>query len=96
MGTKGDLVGDGNKFTYTDYATRESFTWDISVTDVKGYEDSGHGGGDYRFVSDLLNAVYHRDETLLTSTVAASVESHVMGFRIEKSRKGGGVQEVNV
>jgi predicted dehydrogenase len=96
MGTKGDLVGDGETFTYTDYMTRKSFTWDISITDVKGYEDSGHGGGDYRFVSDLLNAVYHRDEALLTSTVEASVESHVMGFRIEKSRKGGGVQEVNV
>jgi hypothetical protein len=96
MGTKGDLVGDMDTFTYTDYMTRKSFTWDISITDVKGYEDSGHGGGDYRFVSDLLNAVYHRDESLLTSTVAASVESHVMGFRIEKSRKGGGVQEVNV
>ncbi len=104
MGTKGDLVGDMDTFTYTDYMTnrlpglpgRKSFTWDISVSDVKGYEDSGHGGGDYRFVSDLLRAVYHRDESLLTSTVTASVESHVMGFRIEKSRKGGGVQEVNV
>jgi predicted dehydrogenase len=96
MGTKGDLVGDMDTFTYTDYMTKKSFTWDISVSDVKGYEDSGHGGGDYRFVSDLLRAIYHRDESLLTSTVAASVESHVMGFRIEKSRKGGGVQEVNV
>jgi len=96
MGTKGDLVGDMDTFTYTDYMTRESFTWDISVSDVKGYEDSGHGGGDYRFLSDLLNAIYHSDESLLTSTVAASVESHVMGFRIEQSRKGGGVQEVNV
>ena len=96
MGTKGDLVGDMETFTYTDYMTREAFTWDISVSDVKGYEDSGHGGGDYRFVSDLLNAIYNRDESLLTSTVAASVESHVMGFRIEQSRKGGGVQEVDV
>jgi len=96
MGTKGDLVGDMDTFTYTDYLTKTSFTWDISVSDVKGYEDSGHGGGDYRFVSDLLNAVYHRDESLLTSTVAASVESHVMGFRIEESRKGGGVQDVEV
>jgi predicted dehydrogenase len=96
MGTKGDLVGDMDTFTYTDYLTKKSFTWDISVSDVKGYEDSGHGGGDYRFVSDLLNAIYHRDESLLTSTVAASVESHIMGFRIEKSRKGGGVQEVVV
>ncbi len=96
MGTKGDLVGNMDTFTYTDYLTKTSFTWDISVSDVKGYEDSGHGGGDYRFVSDLLNAVYRRDESLLTSTVAASVESHVMGFRIEESRKGGGVQEVKV
>jgi len=61
---------------------------------VPGYEDSGHGGGDWRFVSDLLNAIDKRDESLLTSNVTASVESHVMGFRIEKSRKGGGVQEV--
>ncbi len=96
MGTRGDLVGDMDTFTYTDYMTRKAFSWDISISDVKGYEDSGHGGGDYRFVSDLLNAVYHRDESLLTSTVAASVESHVMGFRIEKSRKGGGVQEINI
>jgi len=96
MGTKGDLVGDMDTFTYTDYMTTKSFTWDISVSDVKGYEDSGHGGGDYRFLSDLLNAVYQRDESLLTSTVTASVESHVMGFRIEKSRKGGGGQNVDV
>ncbi len=96
MGTKGDLVGDMDTFTYTDYMTREAFTWGNLVSDVKGYEDSGHGGGDYRFLSDLLNAVYRKDESLLTSTVTASVESHVMGFRIEKSRKGGGVQEVNV
>jgi predicted dehydrogenase len=96
MGTKGDLVGDMETFTYTDYLTKKSFTWDISVSDVPGYRDSGHGGGDYRFVSDLLNAIYHRDESLLTSTVAASVESHVMGFKIEESRKGGGVQKVVV
>ncbi len=94
MGTKGDLVGDMETFTYTDFLTKTPITWDISVTDVPGYEDSGHGGGDFRFVNDLLNAIDKRDESLLTSNVAASVESHVMGFRIEKSRKGGGVQEV--
>ena len=94
MGTKGDLVGDMETFTYTDFLTKTSITWDISVTDVPGYEDSGHGGGDFRFVNDLLNAIDKRDESLLTSNVAASVESHVMGFLVEKSRKGGGVQQV--
>ncbi len=96
MGTKGSLVGDMETFTYTDYLTKKSFTWDVSVTDVAGYKNSGHGGGDHRFVSDLLNAIYHRDEDLLTSNVAASVESHVQGFRIEISRKGGGVQKIDV
>ena len=94
MGTKGDLVGDMDTFTYTDFLTGKSFTWDISVTDVPGYKDSGHGGGDYRFVSDLLKAIDKRDESLLTSNVTASVESHVMGFLIEESRKNGGVQKV--
>ncbi len=89
MGTKGSLVGDMKTFTYTDYLTKKSFTWDISVTDVPGYKNSGHGGGDHRFVNDLLNAIYHHNESLLTSTVKASVESHVIGFRIEDSRKGG-------
>lgn len=96
MGTKGSLIGDMKTFTYTDFLTKESFTWDITKDGAKGSENDGHGGGDHRFASDLLNAIYTQDESLLTSTVAASVESHITGFRIEKSRKGGGVQRVDV
>jgi len=66
------------------------------MNDVEGYEDDGHGGGDHVFVNDLLKAIYHRDGSFLTSSVAASVESHVTGFRIEDSRKGGGVQKISV
>ncbi len=41
------------------------------VSEVKGSRDSDHGGGDDRVVSDLLDAVNHHDESLLTSNVAA-------------------------
>jgi hypothetical protein len=45
-----------------------------------------HGGGDWRLVSDFLAAVDARDPNLLTSTIDASVESHLMGFDAEKLR----------
>ena len=38
---------------------------------------------------DLLEAVDAQDESKLSSTVRASVESHVMGFACEKSRLEG-------
>jgi hypothetical protein len=34
--------------------------------------------------------VGHEDASLLTSTIGASIESHLMGFAAEKSRKEGG------
>ena len=37
-------------------------------------------------VCDFLEAVSSHDESRLTSTIDASIESHVMGFRAEKSR----------
>jgi hypothetical protein len=37
-------------------------------------------------VSDFLAAVDARDPNLLTSTIDASVESHLMGFDAEKLR----------
>ena len=37
-------------------------------------------------VCDFLEAVSSHDESKLTSSIDASIESHVMGFRAEKSR----------
>lgn len=47
----------------------------------------GHGGGDWRLVSDWIQAVSQHNPALLTSTIEASIESHIMGFAVEKSRK---------
>jgi predicted dehydrogenase len=96
MGTKGDIVGDMKTFTHADFLTGKKIRWEKTVTDVKGYGGHGHGGGDVVFISDFLEAVSKRDMSVLTSTVKASVERHVMGFRAEKSRLGGKIEKVDV
>lgn len=86
MGSMGDIVGDGNEFVHTDFLTGKATKWDITVDDVEGYENSGHGGGDWALASDWVQAVSKQDSSLLTSTIDASIESHIMGFMAEKSR----------
>lgn len=88
MGTKGDIVGDMVSFTYTDFLTGKQEKWDSHIND-------GHGGGDLRLVKDLLLAVSKEDPSLLTSTIEASIESHVMGFRAEKSRLDGSIEKID-
>ena len=44
MGSLGDVVGDMNEFTHTDFLTGKQTKWDITVKDVEHYENSGHGG----------------------------------------------------
>jgi len=56
----------------------------------------GHGGGDWRLVRDWLQAVSQHKPELLTSTIDASIESHVMGFMAEKSRKTKKVEAVKL
>ena len=57
------------------------------VSEIAEYKGSGHGGGDHALVRDFVRAVSAQDEKLLSSTIDVSIESHVMGFMAEKSRK---------
>ncbi len=88
MGSLGHIMGDMTKFTYYDFATGKEIVWNQST--------DGHGGGDWRLVADWLNAVDKQDASLLTSTIDASIESHIMGFMAKKSRKSKTVEEVTV
>lgn len=89
MGSMGDIVGDMETFTLTDFRTGKRTIYDNSSGD-------GHGGGDWRLVRNWLQAVSQRKPELLTSTIDASIESHVMGFMAEKSRKTGKIEGVRV
>jgi hypothetical protein len=86
MGSMGDIVGDMSSFTLTDFLTGKKTEWK-QATD-------GHGGGDWRLVTDWLHAIAERNPALLTSTIDASIESHVMGFMAEESRLAKEVKKV--
>ncbi len=89
MGSMGDIVGDMETFTVTDFRTKKSVVYDNSSGD-------GHGGGDWRLLRDWLQAVTQHKPELLTSTIDASIESHVMGFMAEKSRKTKKIETVKL
>ena len=89
MGSHGDINGDMTEFTHTDFLTGKINKWNISIEQEKNsrYHLSGHGGGDWGLVTDWIKAVKNQDQSLLSSTIDASVESHIMGFMAEKSRE---------
>ena len=86
MGSMGDIVGDMYSYKWTDFRTGEVEEWKN--------ESDGHGGGDWNLMSDWIQAVGHQDESLLTSTIEASIESHIMGFAAEKSRLKSTIEEI--
>ncbi|HNL38642.1 MAG TPA: Gfo/Idh/MocA family oxidoreductase, partial [Saprospiraceae bacterium] len=95
MGSMGDIVGDMDNFTLNDFRTGKSTVYDHSkIVDVENYKNAGHGGGDWRLVRDWIQAVSQQNPALLTSTIDASIESHVMGFMAEQSRKSGKIESI--
>lgn len=96
MGSMGDIVGDMNEFVHTDFLTGEKSVWNMKVEDVDNYKNSGHGGGDWALMTDWVKAVKMQDPTVLTSTIEASIESHIMGFMAEKSRLERKIMDIEV
>lgn len=86
MGSHGDIVGDMSTFVHTNFLTGEKKEWTA--------ETDGHGGGDWRLAASWVEAVSKQDASLLSSTIDASVESHLMAFSAEKSRKKGSVENI--
>lgn len=84
MGAMGDIVGDMETFTFTDFRTGIVTTKKIIAEDSEQYVS--HGGGDSALVADWVHAVSEQDSSLLSSTIDVSIESHVMCFLSEKSR----------
>ena len=89
MGTMGYIDGDGKQFTLWDFHTLKPKVWNLKVSEIPEYKGSGHGGGDYPLARDFVEAVAAHDPDILTSTIDVSIESHVMGFAAERSRKSG-------
>ncbi len=96
MGSMGDLVGDMKELVLHDFITRKETTFIPTAEDVEGYKNSGHGGGDWLLARDFVQAVGQKNASLLTSTIDDSIESHVMGFMAEESRKKSKVMDIKM
>jgi hypothetical protein len=93
MGSMGDAVGDMETLTVYDFRMGKAVTWDSRKEKA---DLSGHGGGDFGLVHDFVRAVDRHDPSLLTSTIQASMESHLIAFRAEESRTTGRTMEVRM
>ncbi|MGN6294600.1 MAG: Gfo/Idh/MocA family protein [Chitinophagaceae bacterium] len=96
MGSMGFIEGDMSKFTIYDFRTDQSKTYESKVLDVANYKNEGHGGGDWRLVADWIQAVAQQNPNLLTSTIDASIESHIMCFMAEESRANKKVMDIKM
>jgi predicted dehydrogenase len=88
MGSHGDIVGDMTSFTITNFKSGKKEEWK-EATD-------GHGGGDWRLAENWVRAVAQHNPALLTSTIDQSIESHIMGFMAEESRKTKKVMDIKI
>jgi predicted dehydrogenase len=88
MGSKGDIAGDMETFVMTDFATKKQTSWHLKT--------DPHGGGDHRLVADWVQAVAQQNKDLLSSSIEASVESHLIAFAAERSRLNRTIEEIHV
>lgn len=94
MGTRGMIDGDMESFSVTDFNTQRLKKWNMKVEEIADYKGSGHGGGDHALFRDFVEAVAFQDPSKLSSTVDVSIESHLMGFAAERSRKSGKKEKI--
>ena len=86
MGTMGDIVGDMETMTYTDFRTGQSVVINADAEDAANYKGVGHGGGDEGMIREWIEAVRTQDITKFNTPLNDSLESHIMAFKAEESR----------
>jgi len=85
FGTRGELTGDGSTILHFDFLkdTRERFETEPHQHPVLGF----HGGGDYGLMRAFVDAVASNDPRHILSGPSEILESHLMVFAAETSRR---------
>ena len=96
MGTKGELfaslTADEEPIRLYDFETKT--TSEIPVTGKDGLP-SGHGGGDRGIIETLYDYLTGRAVSPSVSGIRVSVDSHLLAFAAEESRRTGAVIDVD-
>ncbi len=89
-GTKGEVHGNAD----TGILHLTVFGQPEQVIDVNTLTDrqlnDGHGGGDYFLYKDFIDYITAGTPSRTRTTIADSIESHLIGFKAEESRLAGG------
>jgi len=90
-GTKATLTGEfmGSGEIIKLYDLYEG-TEEILYSKKLSLSSAGHGGGDFKLLNSFLPAIIHREVPPLTNA-RASLESHLMAFAADESRRTGKV-----
>ncbi len=89
FGTRGEIDGDGRTLTIRHFDTRATEAWD-SVLEAGLPQSSGHGGGDYGLMDELVTQLTAGDTSHFVDLFETSLESHRIAFAAEASRREGG------
>lgn len=93
-GTHGEIIAcmADNTITVRPYRTEQS--GEIQVFDMslplEVDPSHGHAGGDHRLVEELLDILQGGEPGIRTTSLDVSVESHLVAFAAERSRREGG------
>ncbi len=90
FGTKGEIDTDSTIITINNFLDNTTRTVNTDTLNDGGIL-SGHGGGDMGLMSNFVQAVAENDPSLILTGIDETLESHLMVFAAEKSRKEGTV-----
>lgn len=96
MGSKGYLEGDDYSIRTLKFYGGKEENWDeCRANELDGDVAGGHGGGDQRLMNAFIAAVRTGDESLIVTGTDETLESHLMVFAAEKSRREKRVVNMN-
>ncbi len=88
FGTRGELYGNGSTIEVHDFLSDRTETIRTDV-ESDGSIVTGHGGGDARLMEQFVAAVALGDPSRIRSGPTDSLETHLMVFAAEESRREG-------
>ncbi|MFX1559246.1 MAG: Gfo/Idh/MocA family protein [Promethearchaeota archaeon] len=88
FGTRGEIYGNGKKIQIHEFLTEKTEIID-TTEDAPSVPSSlaDHGGGDYALIDTFVSAVAQNNPELILSGPEETLETHLMTFAAEKSRK---------
>jgi len=89
FGTRGYLSGTWDRLEHFDFLTNKTRVIDVEAR-------SGHGGGDEGIMNAFTRAVAENDPSHILSGPDETLETHLMVFAAERSRREGRVVSVDV